>query len=649
MGAGRLVIGLIMVLAGRLAGQAEGGLHYRIDATVAADQPIITARATIRIPRSALARPTEARLGLALSGGRRIQVSATGDSAARTVPFTLGPDSTTLTVPVAAGAGPAVVMIEYQVPFDTAATHDFGYLLATSTSDEEAWYPTVLGISDSLARFRHFETNIEVPRGLAVLATGALVDTVPSETGVLHRYRAADVEGVALAVGPGHRVEAAGNGRTRVRAFAPLADVARFRRIAVAAAEAAEWYRSTYGFFPANEIGIVPGFRSARGGYPLPQMFMIHRGDLSDEFVRWITAHELAHYYWGLHVLDADERLGWLTLGTGIWTDQLYLARTANRSIPAQWRRPDGDNAFEDYAGAMIGGYDQRLGLPDSLVQSLPYDYNSLVRHGKGATAIYLLAEQLGADRFVEIQRALLTSHGHRRLSVADFATALEAAGARGAGALLSAWPRGDARIDFAVRSVRPDPADPRRQWVTVERTGTIAYPVTVEATGPGGTKARARLDGTGELDSVTLAIAGPIELRLDPDGVVPMRASANLEMRRVFLRAMGATGSTANFLILARAHLAADPDPYLAALVIERSFELGRYPEVFAMAQRVPAAVTCLDRRRCMAALQVARSLMRLGKAPGARAWLQNVEPAMARLGVAGGRRLVEAKGEIR
>jgi hypothetical protein len=649
MGIGRLVVALTMVLGGRLAGQAEGGLHYRIDATVAADRPVITARATIRIPRSALAQPTEVRLGLALSGGRRIQVSATGDSAARTVAFTLGSDSTTLTVPVAAGAGPAVVMIEYQVPFDTAATQGFGYLLAMSTSDESAWYPTVLGISDSLARFRHFETSIEVPRGLAVLATGALVDTVPSETGVLHRYRAADVEGVALAVGTGHRVETVGTGRTRVRAFAPVAEVARFRRIAAAAAEAGEWYRSTYGFFPASEIGIVPGYRNARGGYPLPQVFMIHRGDLSDEFVRWITSHELAHYYWGLHVLDADERLGWLTLGLGIWTDQLYLARTANRSIAAQWRRHDGDNSFEDYAKAMIGGHDQRLGLPDSLVQAFPYDYNSLVRHGKGATAIYLVAEQLGVDRFVAVQRALLASHGHRPLSVADFADALEAAGARGAGPLLAAWTRGDARIDFAVRSVRPDPADPRRQWVTVERTGTVPYPVTVEATGPGRTKVRARLDGAAELDSVALTIPGPVEIRLDPDGVVPMSASANLEMRRVLLRAMGATGNAADFLTLARAHLAADPDPYLAALVIERSFELGRYTEVFAMAQRIPAAVTCLDRRRCMAALQVARSLMRLGKAPGARAWLQNVEPAMVRLGVAGGRRLVEAKGEIR
>jgi hypothetical protein len=125
-------------------------------------------------------------------------------------------------------------------------------------------------------------------------------------------------------------------------------------------------------------------------------------------------------------------------------------------------------------------------------------------------------------------------------------------------------------------------------------------------------------------------------------------QSSWNAEMRGVFLRAEGAVGKSTTFVTRARAHLAQHPDPYLAAGLIERLFELGRDQEVYRTAQQYPQAVYCDDRVRCFAALQVARSLARTGRKPGARAWLNNIEPVLADMGIAGGRRLADAKREI-
>jgi hypothetical protein len=77
-------------------------------------------------------------------------------------------------------------------------------------------------------------------------------------------------------------------------------------------------------------------------------------------------------------VLGSSERLDWLMLGLGIWTDELYLARTAGIPLEAQWLDPHADNSFEDFAVALIAGYDQRLDISSAYADSLDYYYNTV-------------------------------------------------------------------------------------------------------------------------------------------------------------------------------------------------------------------------------------------------------------------------------
>ena len=399
-----------------------------------------------------------------------------------------------------------------------------------------------------------------------------------------------------------------------------------------------------------REIGLVPGSTGSRGGFPLPNLFMIHRGDLSPTFVRWITAHELAHYYWGLYVLSSGERLDWLMLGLGIWTDAWYLARTAGATLEAQWRDLHADNSFENFATALIAGYDQRLGIAEAEADALPYDYNSYVRHGKGSVAIYLLSRRLGAERFVELQRALLREFRYRPLAPDTFARRLEAAGAPGVATYLQAWVRGDARLDFAVRGIRADATRAGASWIQIARTGTIPYPVTIEARPASGPAVRAELPGEASFDSVRVVTGGSVgTVAIDPDGLLPMWSSSNPEMRRVFLRAMGAVGPVEPFLELARSHLRADPDPALAALLVERLFELGRFAEIESFARQGELVTRCTDRVSCLAAVQVARALLRMGAVKEAGALLNRLDGSMAALGFGGSRRLAIAHDELR
>jgi hypothetical protein len=624
-------------------------VSYVIGTDVGADANPLNVHATLRIPRTALTNPSEVHLALGRGRTRRHILRLTlGDG--RAAPGRWNADSSRLVVPIPDIGDTVVLTAELGVPFDSSGRRQLGYDLYASTDDDDAWYPTVASLKDSLHRFADFDVTITAPASIAVVTSGRTLDSTVSTAGVRRQLRAEHVEGFALAFGADVVVQTiVDGGGIRVHALSSSADAPAFRRVAEEAAAAAAWYRRTYGFFPLEEISIVAGPTGARGGFPMSNVFMIHRGDLSVEFVRWITAHELAHYYWGLYVLDARERLGWLMLGLGIWTDELYLARASDVPLENVWRSPRADNSFAEFADASLSGYDLRLDLTPEQADSLPYDYNSLVRHAKASTGIYLLSQRLGTERFLELQKHLLEEYRDRRLSPEDFGAALEAAGVSGARDFLRAWARGDAQLGYAVRAVRPDSAGSYAYWIRVERTGTIPHPVTIEIQTANGQRKRASLAGEAKLDSLRLSLPGPlVQVRVDPDGVLPSSTSDNVDMRRVFLRAMGSAGPPRAFLSLARAHLLTDRDPDIAALAVERYFELGEWREVRAVARQVPAIQACTTRVTCFAALLVARADARLGASADALALFRRIEPNMRDFGLAGARRLKDAEREI-
>jgi hypothetical protein len=184
---------------------------------------------------------------------------------------------------------------------------------------------------------------------------------------------------------------------------------------------------------------------------------------------------------------------------------------------------------------------------------------------------------------------------------------------------------------------------------IRVERTGTVPFPVVIEVRSMKGAPARVELSGDNATDSVQVALAGPVRnVRLDPDGLLPMWSSSNVEMRRTFLRAMGTAGPAEPFIDLAESHLANDPDPLVAAIAIERSFELGRFTQIQRLARTLPFVTRCDDRVTCLAAIQVARALNRIGANGQARALLRSLDAMVTPFGPAASRRLATAHAEV-
>lgn len=605
--------------------------RYEIAARILPADGVVEARVAISVPWEARGEADSLVLRIPAryegeTARPRFVLARLTDARDRSLSHRLSPDSLSVSIPAAAVGRNDTLVAEYRIPFDSSSAAQLGYFLFTGVGPDGAWYPVAQGLAGVAGRLADFEVSVSAPRELAVLTSGA-----PRGRGS-KQYHARGIEGFALAFGAGHRLVSVDREGIRVTALAPSADTARFRGVAEEALAAADWYRRAYGFFPLGHFGIVPGVAGAAGGWPLPNAFMVHRADLTAPFIRFITAHELGHYYWGLRVLDPDERLGWLVLANGIWADQYQLAQREGTDVTHQWRRSPG-RWLEWFATSQVGNYEQRLGLGEAEQGALGFDYNTLVKHGKAATGLYLASRRVGWENFLVLQRGLLRDFRDRPLPVDSFVARVEEAGFPGARRFFDAWVRGDARLDYQVRRVRPDGGG--TWWVVLERTGTVPYPVEVAVRAAEGRDERLAFAGDAELDSLPVRLAGPpVEVRVDPDGVLPMRTSGHPEMRRLFLLGLANAGLGDWFLDAALDHLATQPDAELRAVVVTRLFDLGRYRRAVEAGTAAADPLACRSRSTCRAAILTARALARIGEAPRARSLLASVQPRVAEHG---------------
>jgi hypothetical protein len=80
------------------------------------------------------------------------------------------------------GGATVTIAFNYHVALDTVQRRQLGYDLFGSTGSDDAWYPTLPALPDSLRRFSSFDVVLEAPRGVAVLTSGMTLDSTRGKT-----------------------------------------------------------------------------------------------------------------------------------------------------------------------------------------------------------------------------------------------------------------------------------------------------------------------------------------------------------------------------------------------------------------------------------------------------------------------------------
>lgn len=618
------------------AAPSQDSVSYDIEATLDAKAGTISARALITIPPRSMASPTEVVLDVS-PGGRDAQ-GAERLSLLNVRGGSLAPDrrnGSLAVVAVPRGGDVAHIEVSWRFSLNKEDLDLMGYHCLSANDPESLWYPEIVDASGAHQRFHEFKVKLAYPETMAALTSGTLESSAVSNGTRRDTYVASHAEGFALNLGDGFVLSDVKSPAVRVLAFSSKAEQQTFRRAAEMAAATADWYRKTYGFFPARQIGVAPGHPKYKGGFPTTNLFYIHGGDRTPGFLKGIIAHELGHYYWGLYVQSASwERLDWLMLANGIWADQLFQAEGARRTLDDQWR---GNEWMVRFVAAGLAGREQRLVISADEEKALGFDYNSSVRHAKGAVGVWLQARRVGAERFIEFQKTLLAQYRDRPLSVEEFANRLDKAGASGAQEFFRAFARADATFGYEVSNVEGGGGG--QDWsyrLTVSRRGTLRYPTAVEVRDQDGKVVRREIAGADLQEIFTVKLQAPLaEVKLDPDGVLPMWNGSHVGIRRAYASALDRAGLTAAFFAWGKNLLAAEPEEdELRIRLAERMLQAGGCQAAAdLLLQR--AQLPCRSAPACRIVLLLSSSRTRCGKVVEGNEMLGAIKAACVQVGL--------------
>ena len=279
------------------------------------------------------------------------------------------------------------------------------------------------------------DLRVTVPRALLVVASGVPVGRAPGpdETVIHHWRQAQPVSSFTMAFAAGRFTEAAashgpttlrflGDGFTAdqlTRAFADTADMLAFFAERAGVPYPLDAYSQV---LVANTAG-----QEASGFAMLSEVY--GRRLLADPAEGLLSAHELAHQWWGVLVTCVDWRHFWLNEGMATFMAAAYAEH--------RFGRPAYDHEVASWRASLDRvrreGGDKPLVFPD---WNRPSRNDRTLVYDKGALVFHLLRERVGEAAFWAAIRTFTRSQAGRSVTTRD----LELAFGPAAGDIFATW-----------------------------------------------------------------------------------------------------------------------------------------------------------------------------------------------------------------
>jgi hypothetical protein len=486
---------------------------YRVDATVTVgEQASLRGRETIRVVNTT-ARPmqTIAITWSTIQGGSHT-LSVTADGQPINLPTSGGsfPQDFVLAKPVQPG-GSLTLAVEFSISMPTPGEAPQKVSLAD-------WFPQLWWGCPS---HNDFEVKLEVPKEYT-LATSGRFDP---RKGCYHIEKAPSF---GIFLGKKYDVIKREAGDVSILCVYRPEDRRCAELLIDTAEDAIRFYRERFGFYPYRSLSIVPGMDRPAGGYPLATSIAVIHGmgrmqEMPEVHWRWIVAHEIAHQYWGRHVLEKDDP-GWLWIGLGICMDREYCRA---RNLGTEKHR----GLLARYIEGVGAGLDTTVSRSLEEQSQIQFDFNNVVIHGKGFGIISALDCLLGKETFQHVYRQCLKEYGGRRMGLSEFRAVCEKETGQDLGWFFDQWVNSDRVLGYAVAGQKCEQkGEVYMTEVQVHCIGTLRMPVPVRVDFEDGSSQQAFTNRLHDIDMLQFQSRSPLkQVRLDADDVLPLIALPSL------------------------------------------------------------------------------------------------------------------------
>jgi hypothetical protein len=448
------------------------------------------------------------------------------DSTGRELPFSLMPDfegviEVPLITPLKSQDTIELVM-EYSVSVISRPYFIFKYLANYNFLQPRYWHPLALPSHQGKLQpmnksFASYQIELEVPSGITVVSSGEEIFEKKIDTGykkVISTASQVTNFGVMFFVDIQREDrEVAG---IKIQNYYSEKKAPWTKDYVQHAENILKFYLDELGFYPQKVISIVPGaVEKWGGGFPIASnIFAMHFSDgINEAYIKNITAHEIAHTYWGYDCVLVPREYGfWLGIALGIYTDSMF---TPVSRRPYRW----------GYMLHQLLGYNTTLMQSNEEFIKYDIDLNNVLAHSKGPTVISLLEYVLGKEVFRTVFNTLLEEYKYAVLTAEDFQRVCEQVSGQDLHWFFKPWLYTSDTVDYIVSEVKTYKNEDRHiTKVRVQKQGQIPMPVEVQVTTLDGKRHIQKLSSdqeNGLLEFVTES--GLVDVKLDPKEILPL------------------------------------------------------------------------------------------------------------------------------
>ena len=282
-----------------------------------------------------------------------------------------------------------------------------GSVLMPKSKYKQIWYPYLVW---DIPVCGHYTVEINEPDGYLICATGKKNGNVYTQNNVY-------IFGLLLCKGLEYSEQKTGN--VIVKAFYKSKNKSAAQKLMETSSDAIEFYRELVGFYPQHSYSFLPYSSEWGGGgnwaTGIAFFHSMHEyNNLAEGEKPWIAAHEICHHYWGEYVLDGDY-CGWLWIGLGMMMDDEY---SASRGLT--WVNSGRAQQVINY---YTRGNDISIWRTMEMMKQAERnnDYNSIIRHSKSYSVMYMLKQIIGKEVLLDIIKYILKEYVGCTLRTMDF------------------------------------------------------------------------------------------------------------------------------------------------------------------------------------------------------------------------------------
>ena len=394
-----------------------------------------------------------------------------------------------------------IINIEFTSHFVNSQFCDGDGSVLIPQSSHIQWYPY---LAWDIPVCGHYIVEVNEPDGYRICATG-------EKDGNIYTQDYVNIFGLLLCKGFEYSEQKVGD--VTIKAFYKKENESAAKKLMETSADAIEYYRGLIGFYPQKSYSFLP-YSSMWGGggnwsTGIAFFHSMHEyNNLADDEKPWIAAHEICHHYWGEYVLDGDY-CGWLWIGLGMIMDDEY---SASRGLT--WANSGRAQSVINY---YKNGNDISIwrSVEDIKKAERDNDYNSIIRHSKSYSVMYMLKQIIGRETLLGIMKYILNEYVGCALRTMDFWRICE----EKSGMRLD-WFFNDCLHSSHVAGYEITSVEKYENGVTakIDSFGDFKFPIYAEARSNDGAIIRKQLNRLMNTQSLHFDISDNAEIKLNID-----------------------------------------------------------------------------------------------------------------------------------